>query len=57
MTPNASGVSTASERGEESEVAGKWAKLLHKPCCLGGPHWFRAGGRIRSGPQASQVAT
>ena len=26
------------------------------PCRLGGPHRFRAGGRIRSGPQVGKVA-
>ena len=39
----------ASERGAKSEVAHKWARWLHNPCRLGGPHRFRAGGRIRSG--------
>ena len=37
------GVPTASERGAESEVAHKWARWLHNPCRLGGPHRFRAG--------------
>ena len=50
------GVPTASERGAESEVAHKWARWLHKPC-LRAPHRFRAGGRIRSGPQVGRVAT
>ena len=35
----------------------KWARWLHNPFRLGGPHRFRAGGRIRSGPQAGKVAT
>ena len=56
ITPAASGVHTASERGPESEVAHKWARWLHNPCRLGGPHRFRAGGRIRSGPQVGKVA-
>ena len=51
------GVPTASERGAESEVAYKWARWLHNRCCLGGPNRFRAGGRIRSGPQVGKVAT
>ena len=51
ITPAASGVPTASERGAESEGAHKWARWLHNPKRLGGPHRFRAGGRIRSGPQ------
>ena len=50
-------VPTASKRGAESEVAHKWARWLHNPYRLGGPHRFRAGGRIRSGPQVGQVAT
>ena len=36
-------VSTASERGAESQVAHKWATWLHNPCRLGGPHRFIAG--------------
>ena len=51
ITPAAWGVPTASEWRVESEVARKWARWLHNPCRLGGPHRFRAGGRIRSGPQ------
>ena len=43
--------------GTESELAHKWARWLHHPCRLGGPHRFRAGGRIRSGPQVGKVAT
>ena len=27
-------------------MAHKWARWLHNPCRLGGPHRFRAGGRI-----------
>ena len=57
ITPAASGVPTASERGAESEVAHKWVRWLHNPCRLRGPHCFRAGGRIRSGPQVGKVAT
>ena len=37
-------------------VAHKWARWLHNPCRLGGPHRFRAGGKIRSGPQVGKVA-
>ena len=43
--------------GTESELAHKWARWLHYPCRLGGSHRFRAGGRIRSGPQVGKVAT
>ena len=57
IPPAASGVPTASERGAESEVAHKWARWLHNPCRLGGPHRFRAGGKIRSGPKVGKVAT
>ena len=45
------------ERGTESKVAPKWARWLHNPCRLGGPHRFRAGDRIRGGPQVGRVAT
>ena len=51
VTPAVSGIPTASERGAKSEVAHLWAKWLRHPCRLGDPHRFRAGGKIRSGPQ------
>ena len=57
ITPDASGIPTASERGAKSEVAHKWARWLHQPCRLGDPHRFRAGGKIRIGPQMGKVAT
>ena len=57
LTPAVSGIPTASERGAESEVAHKWTKCLPHPCRIGDPHRFRAGGRIRSGPQVGKVAT
>ena len=57
ITPAAWGNPTASERGAKSEVAHKWARWLHNPCHLGGPHRFRAGGKIRSGPRVGNVAT
>ena len=57
ITPAAWGVPTASHGGAESEVADKWAGWLHNPCCLGGPHRFRAGSAIRGGPQEGKVAT
>ena len=56
VSPAVSGIPTASERGGKSEVAHKWAKWLHHPCRLGDPHRFRAGGKIRSGPQVGKVA-
>ena len=46
-----------SERGAESVMAHKWARWLHNLCRLGGPHRFKAGGRIRGGPQVGKVAT
>ena len=57
ITPTALGVPTASEPGAESEVAHKWARWLHNPCRPGGPQGFRAGGRMRSGPQVGKGAT
>ena len=50
ITPAASGIPTALERGAKSEVAHKWARWLHHPCRLGDPYRFRARGKIRSGP-------
>ena len=57
LTPAVSGIPTASERGAESELAHKWAKWLPHPCRIGDPHRFRAGGKIRSGPQVGEMAT
>ena len=57
LTPAVSGIPTASERGAKSEVAHKWAKWLPHPCRIGDPHRYRAGGKIRSGPQVGQMAT
>ena len=57
LTPAVSGIPTASERGVESEVAHLWANWLPHPCRIGDPLCFRAGGRIRSGPQVGKVAT
>ena len=57
ITPAARGVPTASKRGAESKVDNKWARWLHNHCRLGGTHRFRAGGRIRGGPQVGKVAT
>ena len=57
LTPAVSGIPTASHRGAKSEVAHKWAKWLPHPCRTGDPHRFRAGGKIRSGPQVGKVAT
>ena len=57
VTPAVSGIPIAAERGSKSEVAHLWAKWLRHPCRLGDPHRFRAGGKIRSGPQLGKVAT
>ena len=57
VTLAVSGIPTASERGAKSEVAHLWAKWLRHPCRLGDPHRFRAGGKIRSGPQVGKMAT
>ena len=37
-------------------MAHKWARWLHNPCRVGGPHRFRAGGRITGGPKVGKVA-
>ena len=57
VTPAASGIPTAAERGAKSEVAHLWAKWLRHPCRPGDPHRFRAGEEIRSGPLVGKVAT
>ena len=57
VTPAVSGIPTAAERGAKSEVAHLWAKWLRHPCRLGDPHRFRAGGKIRNGPQVGKMAT
>ena len=57
LTPAVSGIPTASEREAKSEVAHKWAKWLPHCCRIGDPHRFRAGDKIRSGPQVGKVAT
>ena len=43
IAPAAWGISTASERGAESEVAHKWARWLHNPCRLGVPTASKRG--------------
>ena len=57
ITLAASGVPTASKQGAKLVTAHKWARWLHNPCGLGGPHGFRAGGTISDGPQVGKVAT
>ena len=57
LTPAVSGIATASEWGAKSEVANKWAKWPPHPCRIGDPHRFKAGGKIRGGPQLGKMAT
>ena len=57
ITPAASVVPTASERGLQSDVAHTWARWLHDTCCLRGPHRFTAGSSIRGGPQGGREST
>ena len=57
VTPAASGIPTASDRGAKSEVAHLCAKWLRHRGSLGDPHRYRAGGKIRSGPLVRKVAT
>ena len=57
LTPAVSGSPAASERGAKSEAAHKWANWLPHPCRIGEPHRFRAGGKIRIGPQVGKLAT
>ena len=51
------GVPNASDLAAKSEVAHKWADWLHHLYRLGGPQRFRAGDRIRTGPQVGGLAT
>ena len=51
------GSPTLQRGGIKSEVAHNWAKWLPHPCRIGDPHRFRAGGKIRSGPQVGEMAT
>ena len=57
VTPDVSGIPTASERVGKSEVAHLWATWLRHPCRPGDPHRFRAGGKIRRGPLVGKLAT
>ena len=44
VTPAVSGIPTATDQGEISEVAHLWARWLRHPCHLGDPHYFKSGG-------------
>ena len=57
LPPRGSPLPTASERGAKSKGAHKWVRWLHHPDGLGDPHRFKAGGKIRRGPQVGKVAT
>ena len=57
ITPAASWIPSASERGAKSEVAHLWARWLRNPCRLGDPLRFKAGDKFRSGPIVGKVAT
>ena len=50
MTPTATGIPTASERGAKSEVAHLWARWVRDPYSHGDPHRFRAGGHNQKWP-------
>ena len=57
ITPAVWGVPNALERGTKSEVAHKWADWLRHPCRMGVHQRFRAGDKIRGGPQVDGMAT
>ena len=57
MTPSTWWVGNAAQQRTRLEMAHKWGGWLHNPCCLGGPQRFRAGGKMRGGPQVGRVAT
>ena len=38
-------------------MAHRWVDWLHHPCRLRGPQCFKAGEKIRSGPQVGRLAT
>ena len=45
-----------SKRGTKSQVAHKWADWLHSSCHLRAPQRYRAGDKIKSGPQVGRLA-
>ena len=57
ITLAAYGVPGASKRGAQSQVAHKWARWLRNTYRLRRPNRFRAGSKIRGGPQVGKVAT
>ena len=54
ITPAASEIPTASERGSKPEVAHKWASWLHNPCRLGGSPPLKSGGQNQKWPTGGQ---
>ena len=54
IAPVVWGVPDASQWGTKSEVAQGWGGWLHNPCCLVHLPRFRAGHKIRKGPQVGQ---
>ena len=54
ITRAAWGVPTASQWGEEPEVAHRWARWLHNPCRLGGSPPLQSGGQNWRWPTSGQ---
>ena len=54
ITLAACGVPTALERGDKSQVAHKWVRWLHHPCCLGGSPPLHGGGINQKWPTSRQ---
>ena len=57
ITRAARGVPNALEQVTKSAMAHNWAGWLHNLCRLEVPHHFRAGDKIRGGPQVGRVST
>ena len=55
LTPAVSGSPTASERGEKSEVAHKWANWLPHPCRIGEPPPLQSGEQNQKWPTSGQI--
>ena len=57
ITPAVGGVPEALKRRIRAEVAKKWVDRPHQNCRIAGPQHFRAGNKIRSGPEVGKLAT
>ena len=57
ITPVRWGIPNMSEPSTKSAMGHKRVHWLHNPCRLGDPKRFRAGNKIRSGPQVSEMAS